>query len=236
MTIRIFVIPRIMMALVCLTPLFTFAVALPDNLTVSYSVTHGKLKLGSIEKTLTRHGDSFKLVADTKANAMTQLFTGDLHEEATFKLEGETLYPLQYAVVRDGKKGYQRRVTFDWKQRLLNYDDGRVEDIPAGYVADSGSIFFALMLDAARPTTGDTVAVVTGKGVNMYSVEIVGEETLKTPLGELNTLKLIQTRIDKPDRQLSVWLAVDKGNLPVKIEQQKKGKISTLMIESVSGL
>lgn len=226
-----------MLTLLCIAPVTVSGVGLPDELTVRYTLSHGKLKLGSVEKTLSRDGDSYTLVADTKANGVAQLFAnGDLHEEAKFTLAKGELYPQQYSVVRDGGKGYEREVTFDWKRRILNYDDGRVESMPSGYVTDSGSILFAMMLDTTRLMAGPTLSVVNGKDVDTYHVEMVGEETLDTPIGNLKTIKLIQQRIDKRDRQLSVWLAVDKGNLPVKIERHKKGDISTLMIDSVSGL
>lgn len=228
---------RAVVTLLCLAPVTVSSEGLPDELTVRYTLTHGKLKLGSVEKTLSRDGDNYTLVADTKANAVVQLFTdGDLHEETKFTLAKGELYPQQYSVVRDGKKGYEREVTFDWKRRVLNYADGRVESIPSGYVTDSGSILFAMMLDTARLTAGPTLSVVNGKDIDTYRVEMAGKETLATPIGNLNTIKLIQHRVDKPNRQLSVWLAVDKGNLPVKIERRKKDKTSTLMIDSVSGL
>jgi hypothetical protein len=50
-----------------------------------------------------------------------------------------------------------------------------------------------------------------------YHYEPAGREKLKTPAGEFDTLKLVKRRDDPQDRATEIWLAVERGYIPVRV-------------------
>jgi hypothetical protein len=69
----------------------------------------------------------------------------------------------------------------------------------------------------APPSGPVTVSVSDGKGVTKYTYEPKGREKLKTPAGEFDALKLVK-KLDSPgDRATEIWLAADRGYVPVRV-------------------
>ena len=78
--------------------------------------------------------------------------------------------------------------------------------------------------------------IADGGKIKDYNFEILGEETLSTPLGKLDTVKLER---HKPNsrRKSTLWCAKKLEFLPVKVENvEKDGRITTALIKSLDGI
>ncbi|HEB86354.1 MAG TPA: DUF3108 domain-containing protein [Gammaproteobacteria bacterium] len=217
-------------------PAPTLAQGLPDHLELRYSWHYGNIKLGATKKELKLKSDRYILTSHTQAEGLGKLIdNGLLQERGEFKVDGQTVVPLRYEQARTGKKAYQRQVTFDWQDNTLVYGNGHKEKLPKG-TQDSGSLFFALMLQSGEELDNKTVHVTNGRRLSHYRYTLEGTEPLHTPIGTLNTRRIMRS---KPGRKetVTVWLATDRHNLPVKIVKQREGRPATiLLIESVVGL
>jgi hypothetical protein len=71
----------------------------------------------------------------------------------------------------------------------------------------------------APPTRTATIMVYDGKGQSKHVYEPAGRERVKTPAGEFNAIKLVRKDDDKI---AEVWLAQEKGNVPVRVVVTEK--------------
>ncbi len=82
------------------------------------------------------------------------------------------------------------------------------------------------------PTQPIDLVVVEDDKEKTYSFRVIGRESLQTPIGNLEAVRL--DRIDDSKRQLRLWLATSLDYLPIKVEQQRgKGAITRLKIETL---
>ncbi|HEV7477620.1 MAG TPA: DUF3108 domain-containing protein, partial [Burkholderiales bacterium] len=56
--------------------------------------------------------------------------------------------------------------------------------------------------------------IVDSKGISTQLYRIAGQEKLKTPIGEFDTLKLVRSR---DNESAEIWLASQLGNFPVRV-------------------
>jgi len=210
---------------------------LPDSLSITYSMEYRGIPLGRLEKRLQRNGDIYTFESRAEPSGLGRLVTSDtVDESGEFEVRDNVVRPLRYSIAQSGKKGYDRQVSFDWAAGKLVFENSDKMELPLpAYTQDAGSIVFALMLRGA-PTAEQAVHVTDGKRIKQYMIRPDGREKLDTPIGRLETVRIVRERPDR-DQSTIIWLAVDRHNLPVKIEKRKKGQAqTTLLIDSVSGL
>jgi hypothetical protein len=140
---------------------------------------------------------------------------------------------LEYRVGAD--KPHRHSARFDWKLQKIFYENWPTTPLPPG-TQDQGSILYALMLNPPAPGTQQTIHISSGKKLRVYRYAHAGTETLKTTLGVIKTTVIERPSLDKNSESFRVWLATERGNLPVRISTQKRGQETTLELETVSGL
>ena len=155
-------------------------------------------------------------------------------EEGQFEIVQGQVRPISFLEYRVGAdKPHRHGARFDWKSQKINYSRGGSIALPPG-TQDQGSLLYAFMLHP--PVTGAEQAlhVSTGKKLRVYRYVHAGNETLKTALGSLKTSVIEQRATDPDSDGLRVWLATERGNLPVRITTHKRGQETTLELESVT--
>ncbi len=111
--------------------------------------------------------------------------------------------------------------SFDWARRIVRYD-GHEDQIVAG-TQDMLSMYYQLVLLGAKPGNVD-MPIATGRKLEAYRFEVVGEETVALPTGKHRALHL-KSR-SSGDDITEVWIAADVRGLPVKIRfTDRKGQI-----------
>lgn len=210
------------------------AATLPHKLTLTYDVSYGALPLGKITRILVRGtDDNFQFSSSADANALLSLFAGgDIREEGAFRIEDGLIRSIYYHVVREGNDGYDRTVRFDWTRRLILFDDGREEPME-GYAIDMGSAPYLLMQHAPADLAGHEFTVVGRKRLRPFRFGDPEEEDLDTVLGRIRTMRIKQHRLDMADRDITIWVAIDHGNVPVLVHQQRGDSVTKLTLREV---
>jgi hypothetical protein len=141
----------------------------------------------------------------------------------------------RYRYDRAGKEKHVNLI-FDWEKmkvtNVINGDPWHMQ-VPAG-TQDKLSINLALRAHLSQSETDVSVPVADGGKLKTYDFKVIGHETIETPLGELNTLKVSRNKRGRKDKEAIMWLSPDLGYLLVKMEKaDKDDEIVTLKIQEL---
>lgn len=113
---------------------------------------------------------------------------------------------------------------FDWQSRQVTLGDGQVVPLSEG-AEDFLSMFYQLA-QAAQRGEGFAMVVATGKKVERYVFDWLGEESVQVPLGVISTWHVRVKAASGGKDFTDVWLAKDLAGLPVKIRNtDRKGDV-----------
>lgn len=240
MTVRAFaVVTFLLLATTALVPVQAAEPpALPASLELNYVLRYGDMTVGRVVKTLARAADgSYRHRSRSRPLGAAKMFTSvEWFEEGQFEVVQGKVRPLSFLEYRVGAdKPHRHSARFDWKLQKIFYENWPTTLLPPG-TQDQGSILYALMLNPPAPGSQQTIHISSGKKLRVYRYAHAGTETLKTTLGVIKTTVIERPPLDKNSESFRVWLATDRGNLPVRISTQKRGQETTLELETVSGL
>jgi hypothetical protein len=214
-----------------------FAETIPDRLVLHYDLFRDGTPVAEVQRTIQREGSYYRATSIAEPTGVARLLVSDLlHEESLFAVEGHNVRPLQYFESRDTDSANQTNIRFDWQQRKIQFSDGRSLDIPEHEVQDISSFQVALMVRPIKELAGQRINVVNIKGIREYRYETPVEEVIETALGKLRTWRIEQRRLNRPERSVTVWLAIDLGHAPVKVVSSKNDKTTTLAITTIEGI
>jgi hypothetical protein len=204
---------------------------------VVYNVYRDGFKVAKMQRTLTKVADGNMLYSVTKTTGIVSLFRKDkIVEKSIWKNIDGKLMPEFYEYLRTGSKR-DRNVTvqFDWdKNQIINSVDGSSWKMPTvDGVLDKLLYQYSIMLDLQQGKSSLRYIIADGGKEKIYLFETVGEETIETPLGKLDTVKLKRKRQDS-DRQSIFWSAPEMNYLPVKLEITDEGDSTVVVIESLT--
>ena len=209
---------------------------LPDNLELRYALRYDNLTVGQVTKTLARQPDGTYLHrSQSVPEGMASWFTSvTWHEEGRFEVVNGKVRPLRFLEYRVGAdKPHRHEATFDWKTGIIHYAGWPDVKLPAG-TQDLGSLAYAFMLDPPAVGNRPDIHLSTGKKLRRYRYAQVGTETIRTALGELRATVIERAPTEgKDEERVRIWLAIDRGHLPVRIATEKRGKETVLEIKSV---
>ncbi|MBC7983188.1 MAG: DUF3108 domain-containing protein [Candidatus Obscuribacterales bacterium] len=165
------------------------------------------------------------------ARGMAKLVVHNTVREATtFKLEQGNIKPVHYEL-DDGSKDTDEdtRLDFDWPgSKARGVHEDRPIELPlTNGVQDRMSAQVVVMQMLAAGQQPDKIVFIDRDELKEYQYSRLREERLKTALGELDTVVYQSTRANS-DRVSRLWYAPARGFIPVRGEQQRKGKIETV--------
>jgi hypothetical protein len=106
---------------------------------------------------------------------------------------------------------------FDWDQHSITLGRGEAQRsavLPAG---SQDILSFMYQLSLAPPPPGRVqIAITNGTRFENYTLDVLAEETLETPMGAVRALPVKQRRREGGE-SMEVWLAADYRYLPVRI-------------------
>ena len=210
----------------------------PYEFDVVYNVYRGGLKVAKMKRTLSKGTDGNILYSETKTTGIVSLFRKDkIIEKSVWKDIDGKIMPEFYEYLRSGSKR-SRNVTvkFDWdNNQITNSVDGSSWKMPAvDGILDKLLYQYSIMVDLQQGKTNLKYIIADGGKEKVYTFESIGEEIIDTPLGKLNTIKLIRRRQDS-DRQSLFWSAPQMNYLPVKLEITDEGDKTVVIIDTFSG-
>jgi hypothetical protein len=113
------------------------------------------------------------------------------------------------------------------------YEDNKVDmPMPPG-IQDDLSVQIALMVELLRGHTPDKFVLLSGSSVREYRYSRDGEETLKTPVGTVQTVIYTSEKQYSP-RVTRFWCAPSLGYIPLRVQQKRKDDVEwTMEVQSV---
>jgi len=207
-------------------------------LTIGYTLsmvskTFGNATLGRIETKLRKTELGYSVSSVTKVQGMAAILMGSNEEQkCEFKIEQQRAIPNTYEGGRIGKKDYE--VNFDWQNRRLSFNSDESLDMPQGYIVDNCSMLFAAALLKDQGLGDEAFYVVDGKSkrVRGYTLQSSTEEVLETKLGDKPTIKMVLQRETVPERTTTLWLSTQDQYIPLKVEEKRKSRTTTLVVNS----
>jgi len=158
-------------------------------------------------------------------------------EVSQFTVDGNLLKPMKY--------DYQRRVmgkrreaslTFDWENESVTTD---IENQPwrmniSPGVQDKLSYQLQMRMDLAAGKEEIVYEVADGGKLQEYRFQVIGEETIETPLGHLKAIKVERDRGEGSNRETYIWFAPELDYMVIRIHQvETDGKNYLLFLKSL---
>jgi len=224
-----------------LLPFALAAQEIPD-FSANYLVKLNGLQAGELKRNLSTNADgSRQFKSASKAKGVFSFFKPDLVEEtSTWNFLGSQIRPQHYLYERTGgKKEKHMSLDFNWQTNQLYIDDKKQ---PWQLKLESGTLDklvyqLALMSDLADEQTSFIYRIADGGKLKTYDIRIIEQEVITTPLGKIDTIKLIRYRDDKNKRQTTLWCAPKLNYLPVKLEHTEKGgSVFTALLRKLKGM
>ena len=178
---------------------------------------------GQAERSLIRQ-DNGSYVLTTAASAMVASLT----ESSAFTMQDDNIEPHHYRYQRKVLgKTRNVEVAFDWpNKKVTNTAEGSdwVMDIEP-HTLDKQSVQMRLQLDLAitPAVKGTTYAyqVADGGHVKLYEFIADGEDLIKTPLGDYQSLRIKRDRGETAERETWIWFAPELDYSIVRIVQKE---------------
>jgi len=193
----------------------------PPRVELSYVIMMGDMRIGEGRDVLEHDGRRYRIVSESRPRGFASLFINDLRRESRGVVRDSGLRPDHFE--ETGRRGGTRSAAFDWAAGQLALASGKTATtvpLPHGTL-DQTSLAYAF---AFRPVSGDgfEVHVTDGRGLKKYRYREAGQETLVTPLGEIQTRHFEKVRAPDDKRGFEFWLAPDRHLLPVKLRYVEK--------------
>jgi hypothetical protein len=159
-------------------------------------------------------------------------------ETSYFRFDGKTVTPSRYQ--RKHKVLFiskQAEVGFDWKTKQANT---RRDDKKGLYALKNGAVDplnFEVQLRRDMADLGHlakTYLIADPKRLREQRFVIDGNETIDTPYGKVNTVRIKRIHED-PERHTTFWLARDMGFIPAKVIQDDDGAVYILQLSALTG-
>lgn len=179
----------------------------------------------------------YRMSSKLRLNALVRLFFADSVDE---EVDGELIdgrpLPLTYQLRRGGKKARTVSLEFDWTRGEVAATKNGAETTlrlqPRS--VDSLSLHLLVMSDLQAGASVTAYSVVSGDRLRTYRGRLLGKATMKTPLGQFETLMISRQR-DDSNKVTTYWHAPELGFLPVHISTAEDGaEVARLIIQKLT--
>lgn len=189
-------------------------VAPPPRVEIEYDLRRNDGTMAHVVERL-EHGNGVYRLHETWRGRGVYALLGRARRSSEGTLGPDGPRPNEYIDERSGRD--TQRVSFDWNAGTITrrYKGAtRTEPVPAD-TQDRLSFLLALSLLSQREQP-ISFHVADGRGMSHHTYKPKGREKLSTPAGEFETLKVARRNEGSGD-VVEIWLAADRGFLPVRI-------------------
>ncbi|WP_346839270.1 DUF3108 domain-containing protein [Microbulbifer sp. SAOS-129_SWC] len=164
------------------------------------------------------------------------LFAG-IREFSRFRDVNGQLHPQHYEYHKTGL-GRDRHTRLNFEQaehRVVNLNRPKrtLDNVPRD-VHDKLTYQLQLALDVAAGKKNLNYQIADGKRLNEYNFAVDGREMLRTPLGEVETVRVKRVPDGDSDRETSIWFAPQWNYALVKLMQSEDGKTYQIELTELS--
>lgn len=210
-----------------------------SQLSVTYklklnSSSYGNATLGKITNTISKSEIGFTVKSVTKAQGIAAIIIGS-NEQQSCDFIMQDGYAVTQRYVGGNLKKDKYSVDFDWQEKVLTFESGETMNMPNGYIVDFCSMPYALALQKGQGLKDKTMYVVDGKKKRIRGYILVSSEadSIETALGVKDTIKITFQREQRPDRTLTLWLSPSDLYVPLKIEEKRKSRTTTMTVSDL---
>jgi len=199
---------------------------------VVYDVGNNLITAGTARLSLSKDGDLWNYSLNTKPRGVFKLAgKGRITESSTLKLT-ETdgviaLQPQVYQYRQDDEKRRAVDASFNWEDNSISYTYRGVNTTEnfSEPVLDRLSVTLVIM-NALRHNFDNAQMQVFDNG-RVKAVAFIndGTELLNTPLGKIDTVRVINRNATGGSRETTTWFAPSLDYVPIKIEHRKRHEL-----------
>lgn len=206
---------------------------MPTAFEANYSVAKGSMTLGNLHTSLKINGNRYSYHKHTKATGIAALLTGiKITENTNGQMVGRNIKPTNYLFNQSKRsKSKVDRIQFTKNVAKGNYKNKAYSEKLMANTHDRASLELALARDLALNKSRLSYSVIERGEKKQYNFQKLGNETLKTPAGTFNTIKVKVIRSGNK-RDTLFWLAKETGYMPVKIRHREKNDVITTVLNS----
>lgn len=196
-----------------------------------YRITQNGLS-AEASRSLTKVGPHWRL----RQTASKWFIT--ISEESLLEVKDQQLRPLQYQYRNSLSSKRDQQIVFDWKAgKAADKDYRKPYSLPlkADY-SDQLSAQLQLrqqLLNSAGEVSNWQQTIVKGGKLKTYNIEKLGEETIATAMGKVDTIKLRRKRPGS-SAETHIWLAKDWNYMIVRLVQEEDDDSLTLELISAT--
>ena len=195
------------------------AVAVPNEITTEYRLTHTGVVIGRVNESFVRKGDTYSIQSVTRSEGVLKVFFDDqLTTQSIGKVTPQGLRPMEFTQRRQKDADDNIRAVFDWDKGVM-YSEfrGKNKTVPLPKeTQDRLSLIYQFM--NLQPREGQVVLPMSnGRNVQFYTYRMVEEVKLTTPAGDFQTFHYERVNTSDREPKAQVWLAKELFNLPVRV-------------------
>ncbi len=212
----------------------------PYPLDALYDVHASGAIVGQFSFKVSRPGDNnegndFVLESSMQPSGIGQLLaSGPLLQLSHFTVKNGRVLPQTYHETRPGEDPPDTTISFDWDGMTVKLPDGEILPIPRRPL-DPASAPLQVILTPPSAERNLAVNVVSKRGARLHTFKLTGESTLETAIGTMRTLEIReQSQGADPGDFVQIWLAPDRGFVPVKIERHRKGIVIAFTLSKLN--
>jgi len=193
---------------------------LPEQAEIQYLLYKGinGLNVGKVVQTWRMQNNRYSLTSIAQATGIFSLIkSGKLVQTSQGSLTENGLEPDAFWIQRGQSADTTEFAQFDHHGKTLTF--GSTENSQTVALPDGSQdlLSFIYQIATAPPQSGRFQLFITnGRKLDTYEYQVIGEEMLDMPMGQIRSLHL--SRVHGPDEDSTdIWLGLDLHNLPVKI-------------------
>lgn len=198
------------------------AAEFPRHVEIEYHVNLGPLKIGEWRGAFDHDGKTYKVVSTSRTVGLAAvLYPFHMVRRSSGRVTAQGLRTDLFEEVRNGK--VKRRVKFDWEQKqALLFDGTNEQTVPLPDNTWDDQSFAYHFAYTARETTGQQVNLTDGRRIKAYEYKILGNERLKTVVGELDTVHVQKVNPPGDKSGFDTWIAPGYFNMPVRTRMKER--------------
>ena len=191
----------------------------PAPIAASYDVYQNGLPVAVVQEAFEKDGAQYRIVSESTPAGLLALFVRTrikIHSRGAVTPAALDPEQFDYGRRADASKNLSAAVDGRAQQLHLTFD-GRNETIALPHdTQDRVSLMYQFMFLPAEKLGDLAFHMTNGKKIEPYRYHLAGTELIDTPLGKLDTLRLVKQR-ETGDNAVEVWLAPDWDFFPVKL-------------------
>ena len=186
----------------------------PARVEITYELTAKGMTIAELRETLEHDGKRYTIRSELRGKGLFALSArGNRNRTSSGSVAPEGLRPAEF---RDQFGDRSQGASFDWARRMVLLDEnGAKKSEPMnGPAYDRLSFHYTFAFSAPRADVSATIS--DGRANYLYVYKLAGRETIKTPIGDIEALKLVKQKDPGDDRGSELWLDIKRGYLPVR--------------------